>query len=121
MKPNRFPFPHTQLDAFVISKQMVRLANELAARVPRGHRKVADHLKRAASNTALLIGEGANRFNPAGKRQRYSEARGEAGEVAAAVELCDLNGWGSEAQHEQLLELAGRVGAMLTKLLHRFA
>ena len=77
-------------------------------------------MKRAASNTVLLIGEGANRFNPAGKCQRYSEARGEAGEVAAAAELCELNGWAVAEQRQELLELAGRVGAMLTKLLRRF-
>ena len=31
-----FPFPHNKLEVFGVSKEMVRLANAVAARVPRG-------------------------------------------------------------------------------------
>ena len=117
---NRFPFPHTKLDVFAVAVCMAQQAHAVAKSIPRGHGKVADHLKRAANNTVLLIGEGVNRFNAAGKRQRYSEARGEAGEVAAAATLCEAHGWSCPEQLDELQALAGRVGAMLTKMLLRF-
>ncbi len=119
MNANRFPFPHTKLDVFAVALQMAQLAGRVAASIPRGHKKVADHMRRSANATVLLVSEGASRFSPAGKCQRYSEARGEAGEVAAAATLCEVHGWGKTQQLDELHHLAGRVGAMLTKLLLR--
>jgi len=115
----RFPFPHTQLDVFTVAVRMVKQANAVAQAIPRGHRKIADHLSRSADNVVLLTSEGINRFSTGGKRQRYSEARGEAGEVAAAATLCEAHGFSTPEQLEQLQQLAGRVGAMLTKMLLR--
>lgn len=77
--------------------------------------------QRAAGSTVLLIGEGANRFSQGQKRQRYAEARGECGEVAAALELLVVLELVPAADAQQALTLAGRVGAMLTRLLQRFA
>ena len=113
------PFPHTQLDVFRVAIQLARAAKVAADRVPRGYRSFADQLLRAAGSTVLLIGEGANRYSVGAKRQRYSEARGECGEVAAAAELLRALGLLSEPEAETLLGLAGRVGAMLTRLLQR--
>jgi four helix bundle protein len=114
-----FPFPHTRLDVFRVALQMAAKAKPLADRVPRGYRSFADHLIRAAGNTVLLIGEGANLYSVGAKRQRYSEARGEAGEVAAAVELLSTLALVPAKEADEVLELAGRVGAMLTRLLQR--
>ena len=119
MSAHPFPFPHTKLDAFRVALQMAGLAKGLADRVPRGYRSFADQLMRAAGSTVLLIGEGANRYTAGAKRQRYSEARGECGEVAAAVELLATLELVPRAEAEQVLGLAGRVGAMLTRLLQR--
>src|SRR3982751_5414594 len=54
-------FPHEKLNAYQVALEMAALANKLAEQIPRGHRNVADHMLRAASNTALLLAEGANR------------------------------------------------------------
>ncbi len=116
-----FPFPHTRLDVFRVALQMAAKAKELAERVPRGYRTFADQLIRAAGSTVLLIGEGANRFSTGQKRQRYSEARGECGEVAAAAELLATLKLVPAKEAQEVLQLAGRVGAMLTRLLQRFA
>jgi four helix bundle protein len=113
-----FPFPHTRLDVFRVALQLAAKAKALADRVPRGYRSFADQLLRAAGSTVLLIGEGANRFGVGAKRQRYSDARGEAGEVAAAL-LTTLALVPATAGQE-VIQLAGRVGAMLTRLLQRF-
>ena len=63
--------------------------------------------------------EGANRYTAGAKRQRYSEARSECGEVAAAAELLAVLGLAPRDECEALLALAGRVGAMLTRLIQR--
>jgi four helix bundle protein len=67
----------------------------------------------------LLIGEGANRYSAGQKRQRYSEARGECGEVAAALELLMALDLVPRTEAEATLALAARVGAMLTRLVAR--
>jgi four helix bundle protein len=84
---NPFPFPHKQLDVYNVALHMAIKTKRLAAHVPRGYRSFADQLLRAAGATVLLIAEGANRFSAGSKRRRYSEARGECGEVAAAFEF----------------------------------
>jgi four helix bundle protein len=96
---------------------MAALANRLAEQSPRGHRNVADHMLRAASNTVLLLAEGANRHSVAQKRQRLVESRGECGEVAAAADLLLAFGIGLPTDVEALKHLAARVCAMLTGLI----
>ena len=113
------PFAHEKLDAYQVALQMAALANRLAEQIPRGHRNIADHLGRAASNTVLLLAEGANRRGAAQKRQRFVESRGECGEVAAAADLLLAFGIGLQTDVEELKRLAGRVSAMLTGLIAR--
>ena len=117
MLQHPFPFPHTKLDTYQVALQMALAVRQLADRVPRGYRSFGDHMLRAAGNTVLLIGEGANRYHPGQKRQRYSEARGECGEVAAGAELLLTLGLAPEAEARHIATLAGRVAAMLTRLM----
>ncbi|MBI4815757.1 MAG: four helix bundle protein, partial [Deltaproteobacteria bacterium] len=76
---------------------------------------------RAASNTALLLAEGANRRGNAQKRQRFVESRGECAEVAAAADLLLVPDIESPTDAETLKHLAGRVSAMLTRLIARLS
>jgi four helix bundle protein len=80
---------------------------------------LADQLLRAATSVALNLGEGANRYSVGEKRAAFSIARGECGEVAVAVEVGARLGLIPEADAARLLELAGRVAAMLTRLVQR--
>ena len=112
-------FPHEKLDAYHVAVEMAALANKLAERIPRGHRSIADHMLRAASNTVLLLAEGANRRGAGQKRQRFVESRGECGEVAAAADLLFAYDIGSRLDAEQLKHLTARVSAMLTRLIAR--
>ena len=113
------PFPHEKLDVYRVALEMVALAKLLAEQIPRGYRNVADHLLRAASNTVLLYAEGANRRGAGLKRQRFVESRGESGEVAAAGDLIVVLQIGDAARATQMKHLAGRVSAMLTRLIAR--
>lgn len=115
----RYPFAHQRLDVHRVGLEMARKSCRLADRVPRGYRTFADQLLRAAGQTVLLIGEGANRYTAGQKRQRYTEARGEAGEVASAVELLATLRLVPQAEADEVIHLAGRVAAMLTRLIQR--
>ena len=121
MQHQSFSFPHNRLEVFRVALDMAVQAKRVADRVPRGHRSLADQLLRSSGSTVLLIGEGANRYTAGSKRQRYSEASGECGEVAAAAELLAALALVPMTECEELLTLAGRVAAMLTRLLKRFA
>jgi four helix bundle protein len=115
----RYPFAHQRLDVHRVALEMARRSRQLADRVPRGYRSFADQLLRAAGQTVLLIGEGANRYTSGQKRQRYTEARGESGEVASAVELLATLRLAPQAEADEIMHLAGRVAAMLTRLIQR--
>ena len=99
---------------------MAQCSREVANRVPHGYRSFADQLLRAAGHTVLLIGEGANRYTAGQQRQRFTEARGEAGEVAAACELLIALRLAPQVEAEHIIHLAGRVAAMLTRLIQRY-
>lgn len=114
-----YPFSHQRLDVHRVALEMARRSRELADRVPRGYRSFADQLLRAAGQTVLLIGEGANRYTAGQKRQRYTEARGECGEVASAVELLATLRLAPQTEADEIMHLAGRVAAMLTRLIQR--
>ena len=64
-----FPFPHQRLDAWRVAVELVTQVKTLCERIPRGYRNVADHMLRAAVNTALLLAEGANRLTAGQKGQ----------------------------------------------------
>jgi len=113
------PFAHQRLDVYRVALQMAERSRELADRVPRGYRSFADQLLRAAGQTVLLVGEGANRYSSGQKLQRYSEARGEAGEVASAAELLTTLRLAPQPDCDAVIELAGRVAAMLSRLIQR--
>ncbi len=117
MQHPRYPFPHDRLNVFQVALEMAALAKTIADEIPRGHRSLADQLLRASASVVLNIGEGANRTTPGAKRQRYSEARGEAGEVAAITSLLDTLDLIPTPQCQTLSHLAGRVAAMLTRLI----
>lgn len=118
-RPPRGSFPHEKLDAYRAALEGVAIAKRLAAEIPRGHRNLADHLLRAAANSVLLLAEGANRRGAPEKRQRFGESRGECAEVAAAADLLLVLEIGDAGEVQELKTLAGRVSAMLTRLIDR--
>ena len=118
--PTNPSFPHHRLQAWATAADLAVACQRIAARIPRGQRSLADQLARASQSTALLIAEGANRMGMGEKRQRYSLARGECGECAAALELAQRLGLAPALEVAAALALADRVGAMLTRLVVRF-
>ncbi len=119
--PRTHSFPQHRLDVYNVAVEMAVQAKRVADAIPRGHRNLADQLLRAATSVVLNIGEGANRMSPGMKRQRYTEARGEVGEVASAVELIVAFGLVPPPNAAALLHLASRTGQMLTRMVKRFS
>jgi four helix bundle protein len=113
-------FPQHRLDVYRVAVELAQHTREAAKSIPRGDRTLADQMKRAATSTVLLTAEGANRRTAGDKRQRYSLARGECGELASAVELAGAYGFFDGQQTIKLLQLAGRTNAMLLRLEQRF-
>lgn len=114
-----YPFPHMQLDVYRVALELLRAAKALADRLPRGWSTLADHLRRSAVSVVMNIGEGANRYSARQKHQRFVDARGEAGEVASAAHAAGVAELVPMEEAEEVIQLAGRVAAMLTGMLRR--
>ena len=119
MAQHTFHFTHYKLDAYRVARELADLVMVIVTQVPRGHHKMVDQIVRAASGTEALIAEGANRYSSKQKRQRFVEARGEAGEVAAHLERLARYRFITEEQLMTGLGLADRLCAMLTGLIKR--
>ena len=118
MKP--FHFPQHKLRVYPLALDLAVACRKLASSLPRGNGSLADQLKRASAAVPLLLAEGINRRTAAQERQRYVEARGEVGEVAACLELIARLELVPEAQVEPAWNLATQVHPMLSKLLRRY-
>ena len=113
-------FPHNKLDVHRVAVELAIASWRMAERMPRGSGPIADQLRRAALSTVTNIAEGANRLGTGEKRQKFSIARGEVGEAAAALEVAVALGLVPVADAEAARVLAARVAAMLTQLIRRF-
>ncbi len=105
--------PHHRLRAYGVALEV--LAAVRAAQVR--DRKLREEALRAAKSVCLNCAEGAGRVTRADKGLAFAVARGELVEAVAAVEIAVASG---DAQREALprvLELAGLLNAMLTRLL----
>lgn len=113
-------FPHHKLDAYNVSLEFAVAVRALVERIPRGNANLADQLSRASVSTVTNIAEGANRLGAGEKRQKFSIARGEVGEAAACLELASALGLVPVPEAQAAMVLAGRIAAMLTRLIQRF-
>ena len=86
-RPARFagacPFAHHGLMVHAVAFEAMVRSVELSKQIPRGHRSMADQLKRAATGVVAAIVEGANRRTNPEKADKFAQARTEAGEAAA--------------------------------------
>jgi four helix bundle protein len=110
-------FAHHRLDAYHVAFEAMLIAVRLSKEIPRGYRSFADQLKRSASSVVAQIAEGANRIGTGEKRQRFSGARGEAGEAAAWAELMVGIELLTVEQVLPFVEREDRVVAMLSRLI----
>lgn len=108
-------FCHERLDAFHVAKRALGRGDAIGRRLPRGYAPLADQLRRALLHAYSGVAEAAARSG-ADRRARFRAARGEAGEAAAALDAVAMLELGDAAEVEALIDLLGRLCAMLTRL-----
>ena len=104
---------HHRLVAYQVAIEL--LAAVRAANIKDAH--LRDQALRAAKSVCLNTAEGAGRVTRADKARAFAIARGEAIEVAAAIEIAELAGDAAAGSTAQCLPLAERVVALLTGLM----
>lgn len=105
-----------KLDVYRCSIEVVAIAGDVAAEIPRGRADLRDQLQRAALSIPLNIAEGAGRASEADGARFFAIARGSAMECAAVLDVVHVLGAVGEEQHRRAAELLARVVAMLTKM-----
>lgn len=110
-------FDYQRLDAFKVAREVLRLGDALARRLPRGYATLQDQLRRALLSAYLGIAEASSRQG-ADRLCRFRCARGEACEAAAALEGVLVLNLAPEPEILTLLVLLDRLCAMLTRLAH---
>jgi|JI10StandDraft_1071094.scaffolds.fasta_scaffold671601_1 four helix bundle protein len=113
--PSYAQFPHHALDAYWVSLDALVQADALAKKLPRGYGPLADQLRRASQSAFLQLSEGAARSG-ADRAQRLRCARAEACEAAACVEALGRLNLATADEVANLLQLLGRLSAMLLRL-----
>ena len=109
-------FAHSNLDAYRVAREALVRGEAVAAVLPRGHANLADQLRRALLSAHLGIAEGASRTG-ADRVARFRCSRAEVSEAAAALEAVALLGLAPKPEVEAVIQLLGRVYAMLTRLV----
>ncbi len=109
---------HERLEAYVVAREFLALAHEVARKLPRGEAAIADQLERAASSVLLNTAEGAGRRASKEKARFFDIARGSAAECAAILDVLDvreLSAQSASATGRSLLHRAVRLLAGLAR------
>jgi len=104
--------PHHQLQVWRVALELVQLVH----RIRIGDAEDRSQGRKAASSCARNIAEAAARTSRADKARVYGIARGECGECVASVELAGAKGACDAADVGAVVELGGRLAAMLFRL-----
>ena len=115
--PDLESFPYHRLDVYGAAVELARMSYEVVQRIPRGYARFGEQLKNSAGAVPLLIAEGSSRRVAPQQRQRFVEARGEAGEAAATLEVLEALRLVDEKTAREARILANRIAAMLTGLI----
>lgn len=115
----QYRFPHSKLVAWQVAIDLAKALRPLIAKLKRRDAVLADQLTRAGRSVPLNLAEGAARWTDRDKAHRFTIARGEAAEVAGALEVAVALGALEEAETKAAMELADRVCALLTGMIRR--
>ncbi len=118
-EPSQRPLPHTRLLAHQRAQDLACASRRLAADLPRGQSDLRDQLVRSSHSVARNIAEGANRWAPADKLNRFSIAQGELGECDSCLETIERMGWCDADAVQCLRQTAAEVGRLVGGLMRR--
>jgi four helix bundle protein len=104
--------PHHRLVAYQVALELLTLVRKANIR----DAKLRDQALRASKSVCLNVAEAAGRTSPADKARVFGIARGEALEVAAALEIAHVAGDVDAASADLGAHIADRLYALLTGL-----
>ena len=108
-------FPHEKLIAYHVACELLDLVRELRI----SDSKLRDQAMRAAQSGCINIAEAAGRFGGPDKARVFAIARGEACEVAAAIDIASRSRQCDEHDARVASAVARRLYALLTGLIRR--
>src|SRR5260370_42115812 len=108
-------FPHERLIAYQVACELLDLVRELRI----SDAKLRDQGMRAAQSARLNIAEAAGRFSGPDKARVFAIARGEACEVAAAIDIAARSRQCEKHAAGVASAVARRLYALLTALIRR--
>ncbi len=95
------------------SLDLVTLARQVIAKLPRGHGHLADQLRRASSSVVLNFAEGYDKGSLKEQRRCFRIARGSAQEVAAIFDVANRFGVIAPKHYASGQELTDHIVRML--------
>lgn len=110
---NRTTLPHEELVAYQVARELLRVVCEAQIADP----KLRDQAMRAAKSVCLNIAEATGRGSEADQKRVYAIARGEASEVAAALDVAQVVGECTPEVARRGHAIALRAYALLTGLI----
>lgn len=111
-------FDHHRLDAWRVALEALLEGEAICQKLPRGHGKLRDQLRRALQGAFTLSSEAAARTG-ADRSCRFRWARAEAGEAAAILEAVARMGLCDAERCGRVIDKLWRQSAMLTRLALR--
>ncbi len=108
-------FPHEKLIAYKVACELLDLVRELRI----SDSKLRDQAMRASQSACLNIAEAAGRFGGLDKARVFAIARGEACEVAAAIDIAARSRQCDKDPACVANAVARRLYALLTGLIRR--
>ena len=107
---------HERLDVYQIAIKFLVVARRIISKLPKGNADLADHLKRASRAVPLLIAEWVGKVTTAHKAKYFTDARGEAFECAACLDVLRQEGLVELPDYSEGKELLEREVSMLTRM-----
>jgi len=111
----RGPFDHDRLEAYSVSREALVLGDSVAQRLPADHATLAHELRRSLLCSQLGVAHGASRGGR-DRAERFHVARAEVARAASALDAATALGLVQACDVEPVLELLGRLSAMLVRL-----
>jgi four helix bundle protein len=105
---------HTDTRIYRRSLELIGIANQVIANLPRGHADLADQLRRASASITLNFSEGCGKSSPKDRRRYFFAARGSANEVVAIFDVARAFGIIDPDIHNEGTETADHLAAMLS-------
>ena len=106
-----------KLDVYRCALQLYRKVSQIVAQFPHGEGDLRGQMKRAARSVPFNIGEGVGKRGKA-RAAAYQVSLGEDKELIVALDCVEIDELAPLEDVIEAQDLADRVAAMLTKLIH---